>query len=310
MKIKLEDKEKVLIDVETDKQQVSLGRGSDNDIRVLNPAVSRAHLSIKLEDGQLYICNISASNWILLNGERLSPNQWIPYFDFHELELPGDIRVQIKHDSSSSTRTSERVFEKEIHDTVPELEEKLRKVRKNKKVRRPYETNKSTKKIKFALALVIAAGLIWFNLPSNESEIGDIYDTCKSSNEIVACGWIKGRVPSEGVLIDGVTFEIHLDIQNRESIYSSKFQEKLAIKDLHFMFLAFDILEPGKLQQIKSWGVEYLKLVAVDDGVAKVYSLELNNIPSYSPTQLQEALDLVFYGQDLFAIRRLLNNYR
>ena len=52
------------------------------------------------------------------------------------------------------------------------------------------------------------------------------------------------------------------------------------------------------------------KLVAIDDGVAKVYSLELNNIPAYSPTQLQEALDLVFYGQDLFAIRRLLNNYR
>ncbi|MBC77107.1 MAG: hypothetical protein CME64_13925 [Halobacteriovoraceae bacterium] len=312
MKIKLEDKEKVLIDVETDKENVSLGRGSDCDIRVLNPAVSRSHLSIKVENGQLYISNISSNNWILLNGERISPNKWIPYFDFHELELPGDIQVSISYDSSTVSEAAPVVNKKQEESPAlnPALEEKLRKARKNKKVRRPYESEKSNWPIKIAVAIAIIGALVYYNLPQKNVEVASVYDTCKSSNEIVACGWIKDRVTTEGVVIDGNTMEVQLDIQNRGMVYSSEFQENIHNKDLHFMFLAFDLLEPVKLGQIKGWGVERIKLVAKNENNIEIHSLNLIDLPQYSSIELQDALDSVFYGKDLFALRRLFNNYR
>ncbi len=48
-----------------------IGRGSDQDIRVVDRTVSRCHAEIYYQEGQFYVRDIGSANGTLLNGEPL-----------------------------------------------------------------------------------------------------------------------------------------------------------------------------------------------------------------------------------------------
>ncbi len=49
-----------------------IGRGSDNDIVLPDPSVSRYHASVRLEGETFWIVDLGSTNGVLLNGERVS----------------------------------------------------------------------------------------------------------------------------------------------------------------------------------------------------------------------------------------------
>ena len=67
LKIELMFKDKILKEIETDKKEITIGRGNHNDIIIDNLAVSKEHASIvKLQDGY-GIVDLNSTNGTLLN---------------------------------------------------------------------------------------------------------------------------------------------------------------------------------------------------------------------------------------------------
>lgn len=95
MQVQVFENEKIVFDNDVKKDNIILGRGSDCDIRVISEAISRHHIEIKSEEGKVYIKNLSKSNWFILNDEKVSDNEFIEYFDFYQLVLPGNIEVKV-----------------------------------------------------------------------------------------------------------------------------------------------------------------------------------------------------------------------
>lgn len=55
-----------------EKPVVTVGRGPENDLVFANdPKISRAHLELRVQAGQLYARNISGKNFLLVDGERV-----------------------------------------------------------------------------------------------------------------------------------------------------------------------------------------------------------------------------------------------
>jgi pSer/pThr/pTyr-binding forkhead associated (FHA) protein len=53
-----------------DRNEISLGRKTNNDIILRDPAVSRSHAKITIEDGRYFITDLKSANGIFINGEE------------------------------------------------------------------------------------------------------------------------------------------------------------------------------------------------------------------------------------------------
>ena len=95
MKILIKDDKEIYFDGVVSKDTVVVGRGSSCDVRCLRDVVSRKHLQIKVEDQQIFIKRLSSKTWVLLDEKVLDSQTYVPYFEFSDLRLPGDITVRI-----------------------------------------------------------------------------------------------------------------------------------------------------------------------------------------------------------------------
>lgn len=95
MKIIIKDDEETYFDGFIHKDTVVVGRGSSCDVRCLRDVVSRKHFQIKIEDQQIFIKRLSSKTWVLLDEKVLDSQTYVPYFEFSDLRLPGDITVKI-----------------------------------------------------------------------------------------------------------------------------------------------------------------------------------------------------------------------
>ena len=78
-----------------EKKSVIVGRGQNSDIVISDDHISRKHLEIKLVEEQIYIKDLTLSNWVSYNEEKLEKNMDIQYYDFAPLALPGNYIVEI-----------------------------------------------------------------------------------------------------------------------------------------------------------------------------------------------------------------------
>ena len=60
---------------ELDREEILVGRGSDCQIQIKDPKVSRKHAKIKVKTGQLTIEDLGSSHGVLINGERVNDSQ-------------------------------------------------------------------------------------------------------------------------------------------------------------------------------------------------------------------------------------------
>jgi hypothetical protein len=99
--------------LEVNSTEVTVGRGATNDIVVSDDQISRVHLGIKAENDTLYIKDLTLSNWVSYNDEKLSKIDYVQYFDFAKLVLPGGISLKIsmfdEEDSSELENSIESI---------------------------------------------------------------------------------------------------------------------------------------------------------------------------------------------------------
>lgn len=102
-----------ILDLETNKTEVIVGRNPDCDFVINNSGISRVHCKIELIDGKFYITDLGSSNGVFINDHRLTPNIKVPFSSNSTLslgkfvcELHKHARIKINSPSLDSTETS------------------------------------------------------------------------------------------------------------------------------------------------------------------------------------------------------------
>lgn len=83
-----------------DKEIVILGRKNTCDICIVTEHISREHLEISIKSGNIYIKDLTSSNWVVYNDEKLEKDIATKYFDFGGLALPGGVSILIEQGRS------------------------------------------------------------------------------------------------------------------------------------------------------------------------------------------------------------------
>lgn len=94
LKIALKFKDKVLKHIETDKSEITIGRGANNDIQIDNLAVSNNHAKFIKQSGAYRVEDLKSTNGTFLNDisiqkADLSPND-IVTIGKHDLQITMD----------------------------------------------------------------------------------------------------------------------------------------------------------------------------------------------------------------------------
>lgn len=83
-----------ILDLETKKSSVVLGRSHDCDLIIPHHAISRQHCRVEIHEKNFYITDLGSSNGVYINGQRLQPHQKVPYFPDSMLAL-GTLECEI-----------------------------------------------------------------------------------------------------------------------------------------------------------------------------------------------------------------------
>jgi hypothetical protein len=105
-------------DIEVESSEITVGRGATNDIMVTDDQISRVHLSIKLTDSTLFIKDMTLSNWVSYNEEKLSKVDYVQYFDFAKLVLPGGISLKISLGGEDEITTDTASLERSLRTST------------------------------------------------------------------------------------------------------------------------------------------------------------------------------------------------
>lgn len=91
LKIELKFKDKILKHIDTDKGEITIGRGANNDIQIDNLAVSNTHAKLIKQAGTYRVEDLNSTNGTHLNNisiqkANLSPND-IVTIGKHDLQI-------------------------------------------------------------------------------------------------------------------------------------------------------------------------------------------------------------------------------
>ena len=91
LKMQLKFKDKILKDIETDKKEITIGRGTNNDIQIDNLAVSQVHAKIIKQSDHYTLEDLKSTNGTFLNDKQikkadLNPNDMV-LIGKHTLEI-------------------------------------------------------------------------------------------------------------------------------------------------------------------------------------------------------------------------------
>ena len=120
------------------KEIAIIGRRSNCDVCVPSEYVSREHLEVEVVKEAILIRDITSSNWVSYNNEKLSKTEQTKYFDFSPLVLPGDFIVNIEAGRSFEV-DSDAIAE---HQTS--TKNMIKKARENRKKTKPIKVGKAT----------------------------------------------------------------------------------------------------------------------------------------------------------------------
>lgn len=84
----------------SDKQQITIGRGSSNDITLTAEGVSRVHLIVIDEEGSFFVQDQGATNGTFINEEKLEPQAKVPFNTFFPVQLGFYAKVYLCDESN------------------------------------------------------------------------------------------------------------------------------------------------------------------------------------------------------------------
>ncbi len=153
----------------------TIGRGSQCDIKLDSDYISRKHLEVSKKDNEFYIKDLTLSNWVSYNGERLPKETEVQYFDFAPLLLPGEISVKIENNLDKFDRAKvlsearQKVKEMSGDDTGTKTTRRTVKrggKGKKKTVKKVESNSKRSLLVIVFLALAVVAVYVVFIDPS------------------------------------------------------------------------------------------------------------------------------------------------
>lgn len=115
---------KLIERVRLDKEKISIGRDSDNDIYINNLAISRYHARIIVEDGKIFIEDLESSNGTYLNGQKITHSE-LNEFD---TVLIGKYKISIENKNHKENKESAYIEDSTVmvdNDTRDKLLEKM-----------------------------------------------------------------------------------------------------------------------------------------------------------------------------------------
>ncbi len=78
LKIELKFKDKILKHIETDKSEISIGRGNNNDIQIDNLGVSKTHAKIIKNPDAYTVVDLNSTNGTILNDKQIKKANLAP----------------------------------------------------------------------------------------------------------------------------------------------------------------------------------------------------------------------------------------
>ena len=79
LKIELAFKGKILKQIETDKSEITIGRGNNNDIQIDNLGVSNAHAKIIKYPDAYTVIDLNSTNGTMLNNKEIKKAKLAPH---------------------------------------------------------------------------------------------------------------------------------------------------------------------------------------------------------------------------------------
>lgn len=178
---------------EFDQESIIVGRGTKCDVVIQSDHISRKHLEIRQVEGVVYIKDLTLSNWVSYNEEKLVKNTDIQYFDFAPLILPGGISIKIEDDKAKEFNVSDIIKEGtqtrsqnkvDIYNTkltraedIDELREERNKEKRRKKEEREQKKSKDLKMMVFFFVFMAGAfGYYYYTemLPQSQVQVKPI----------------------------------------------------------------------------------------------------------------------------------------
>jgi pSer/pThr/pTyr-binding forkhead associated (FHA) protein len=78
LKIELKFKDKILKHIETDKSEITIGRGTNNDIQIDNLGVSKTHAKIIKNPDAYTVVDLNSTNGTILNDKQIKKAKLAP----------------------------------------------------------------------------------------------------------------------------------------------------------------------------------------------------------------------------------------
>ena len=147
----------VLLDSQSfDQHVIIIGRSHDADLCIRNPKISRKHLQISIEDGDIFIQNISEKNWLVIDGHQNTSPDLMKIFEFSTILLPDHISLEIELNPPEVTNSTTSFKIKASQTAITEKPAEFSSPPNEKiKIGKKMNRNKYIKKSGFNRSLVL-----------------------------------------------------------------------------------------------------------------------------------------------------------
>lgn len=115
MYLKVNDGEKDWYYKFKDKKEITIGRGSNNDITIKAEGVSRLHLKVLDEDGEFFVEDQGATNGTFVNDQKMEPKSKMSFNTFFPVQLGFFAKLHLCDEANIS------ILDKMVEKTKEEL---------------------------------------------------------------------------------------------------------------------------------------------------------------------------------------------
>jgi len=159
-----------------DSESIILGRGQNCDIVISDDHISRKHLEIKRFEDLIFLKDLTLSNWVSYNEEKLEKGVEVQYYDFAPLILPGLYKVEIsanqsaqENDSQTLTKSDIDIYHNKINAVTTatnitefnnDIQDKKRRSRKGKKSSKDSKKKEKNELGTMAFILIAVIGFL------------------------------------------------------------------------------------------------------------------------------------------------------
>lgn len=177
LSIKLVNGEELEFDVT--QKTVVVGRSSKCEVVIPHEGVSRQHCQLDFEDGEIFVTDLGSTNGVMIDGNKIEPNQKVPYATYLTLSFGAvqslsieaeDTKAGIKipvRESSSSLNTHSSNATTTRTKVLKDLKKESTKPSLNAKASK--KDNKSQQMAVNVLAVLILAAAVWWYLNKEET---------------------------------------------------------------------------------------------------------------------------------------------